>query len=185
MSKFEFVVIIYSLVVAFGVSELLAALGRVLRDRKAVPLFAPQVLALLLLLVAFLQSLWGYWGFHDVEWTFWLFLTAFLPLLALSVATSIAIPDTSHDGDVSPSQHYYAAIGIVFPLLAIWVLLGAVAELMLTPPLWHLGQVVRIAAITLLLVLMRSRSERLHTVGLILLGVCQLVFVESVTPGLS
>ena len=59
MSKFEFVTIIYSLIVAFGVPGLLAALERMLRDRAHTPVFAPQLIALGLLLLAFLQSLWG------------------------------------------------------------------------------------------------------------------------------
>ena len=185
MSRFEFVTIIYSLVVAFGVSELLAALGRALRDHVATPVFVPQVLALLLLFFAFLQSLWGYWGFRNVDWSFWLFLAAFLPLLTLSIATSISIPAQRGDGSPTMEQHYFSSIRLVLPLLALWIVLGAVAELMLTPPIWHLGQAVRLIAILILIVLMKSRSESLHTIGLTLLGICQLVFVEAVTPALS
>ena len=185
MSKFEFVTILYSLVVAFGVSELLAALGRVLRDRTKAPVFVPQVLAFLLLLFAFLQSLWGYWGFRNVEWTFWLFFAAFLPLLALSIATSIAIPEATIDQREAVDDQYFATMKLVLPLLALWVLLGAMAELLLTPPLLHFGHLARVIAIAVLLMLTRSRSVRLHTIGLALLGVCQLIFVESVTPGLS
>ena len=185
MSKFEFVTLLYSLVVAFGVSELLAALGRVLRDSDRTAIFVPQVLALLLLLLAFLQSLWGYWGFRQVEWSFWLFLVGFLPLLTLSIATSISIPAVSTDRERSREEEYFSTVRFVFPLIAVWVLLGAIAEFSLTPPVWHLGQGVRVVAIALLLALTRSRSSSVHTIGLALLVLCQISFVEFVTPVLG
>ena len=185
MSQFEFVTILYSLVVAFGVSEILAALGRILRDRARVPPFPPQVFALLLLLLALLQSLWGYWGFSDVEWSFWRFLVAFLPLLALSIATSIAIPEESQSGNDSRKEQYFSTTGLVLPLIAVWVLLGTVAEFTLSDFTWHAGQLVRFGAVVILFALSRSRSPRAHSIGLLVLGALQLAFVEVVTPALN
>ncbi len=197
MSQFEFVTILYSLVVAFGISELLAAVGRILRDRARIPPFPPQILLLCLILLALLQSLWGYWGFRETVWTFWRFLIAFLPLLALTITTSVAIPQAVPEAipeanpEASPAKgetrakQYFSSARLVFPLLAATVVLGAVAELALVAPDWHLGQLVRIAFVGVLLALARSESTAAHTVGLLIMGVLQLVFIGVVTPALG
>ncbi len=187
MSQFEFVTLLFSLVVAFGVSELLAGWGRSYRNRLISRPYPLQMAATGLLLVALLQSLWGYWGFRDVVWTFWLFLVALAPLLTLA-ATTFLISPTARAPTVEivdSKTHYFDVAPAIFILLAAWVSLGMLAESILVGMSFHLGQAVRLITLLLLLSLSRSSNPAIHWVGLSLLAVLQMAFVRLVTPGLS
>jgi hypothetical protein len=187
LSQFEFVTLLFSLVVAFGVSELLAGWGRSYKNRLISRPYPLQLAASGLLLVGLLQSLWGYWGFRDVVWTFWLFLVALAPLLALA-ATTFLISPSVHAPTVEmvdPKTHYFDVAPAIFLLLAAWVTLGMLAEMTLLGMSFHLGQAVRLIGVPLLLVLSRSSNPAIHWVGLSLLAVLQMAFVRVVTPGLS
>ena len=187
MSAFEFVTVLYSLVVAFGVSEILAAFARFLRARvrEGTPLFAPLIAALVLLLQGLLQSLWGYWGYRDSTWSFGGFLIAILPLLLLSIATSVAIPDPGEANRDDSAAHYYGVAPLVYPLVAAWIVFGLVAELVLVTPSFHAGQGVRLIGVAVLIVLARIRSDAIHLGGLILLSLLSFAFAEFVTPSLN
>ena len=187
MSQFEFVTLLFSLVVAFGVSELLAGWGRSYRNRLISRPYPLQLAATGLLLVALLQSLWGYWGFRDVVWTFWLFLVALAALLTLA-ATTFLISPTARAPTVEivdSKTHYFDVAPAIFVLLAAWVSLGMLAETVLVGMSFHLGKAVRLVAVLLLLFLSRSSNPAIHWVGLSLLAVLQMAFVRVVTPGLS
>jgi len=187
LSQFEFVTLLFSLVVAFGVSELLAGWGRSYKNRLISKPYPLQLAATGLVLVALLQSLWGYWGFRDVVWTFWLFLIALAPLLALA-ATTFLISPSAHAPTVEivdSKTHYFDVAPAIFVLLAAWVSLGMLAETVLVGMSFHLGKAVRLVAVLLLLFLSRSSNPAIHWVGLSLLAVLQMAFVRVVTPGLS
>jgi hypothetical protein len=187
VSQFEFVTVLFSLVVAFGVSELLAGWGRSYRTRVQIRPFPLQIAATGLLLLALLQTLWGYWGFRNVTWSFWLFLVAIGPLLPLAGATFLITPSRggAAEGDSDARSHYFSVAPAMFVLLSSWVVLGTVAEVLLIDFSFHVGHAVRAIAILLLLVLMRSTNPVIHWWGLGGLAVLQLLFVGSVTPGLS
>jgi hypothetical protein len=184
LSQFEYVTVLFSLVVAFGVSELLAGWGRSYRNRTTNRPYPLQLAASGLLLLALLQSLWGYWGFREVVWTFWLFLVALAPLLVLAAATFLITP-SSEFPSADAEAHYFDVAPAVFALLAAWVGLGAVAEAGLVESSFHLGQAVRIVATVVLALLSRTSSPRIHWVGLGVLVTLQIAFVRVVTPGLS
>jgi len=185
MSQFEFVVVLFSLVVAFGVSELLAGWGKAYASRIRRRPYGLQIVATALLLIALLQSLWGYWGFRDVEWTFWLFLIALSPLLVLVAATYLITPDFDLDSGADARTHYFSVAPGVMVLLATWIALGAVAEFTLVSSSFHLGQAVRVVGVGLLLALSRSSQPIHHWLGYAALAILQFSFVRIVTETLS
>ena len=183
MSRFEYVTVLMSFVVAFGVSELLAGWGRQYLHRGEARPFPLQMVASVLLLVALLQSVWGYWGFREVAWGFGGFLLALSPLLCLVGAAYLLFPPAS--SDVPAEQHYFSVSRAIFVLLAAWVALGTVAEWALVETSFHPGQVVRLVAVPMLIGLGFAERPALHWIGFAALAVLQAIFVGTVTPTLS
>ena len=86
---------------------------------------------------------------------------------------------------MSPFEFVTMLYSLVFPLLAGWIVLGLVAELVLVEPSFHTGQVVRLVGVAILLALARVRSDRLHLVGLVALCALSFAFAGVVTPSLG
>jgi len=174
-------------VVAFGVSDLLSGWGRQYLTRRSTRPCALQLVASGLLLLALLQSIWGYWGFRDVPWSFGKFILALAPLLALVAAVYLInpVPGESAEETADLRAHYFEVSRAIFGLLAVWVALATIVEFVLIDTSLHLGQAVRVAAVTLLVALGFTSSPALHWVGLAALASLQLVFIGVVTPVLD
>ncbi len=185
VSQFEYATVLFSFVAAFGVSELLAGWGRQYRHRSEVRPDPLQLLASLLVLLALLQSIWGSWGFRDVEWTFGAFLLALSPLLPVAGAATLIHPPAQERSITSHREHYFSIHRAAFGLMAAWVVLGAVAEVVLLEVVPHVGQALRALGLVLLVVLAVSKQPRVHWVGLLLLAGLQAGFVAAVTPALG
>ncbi len=187
MSQFEYITVLTSFVVAVGVSQLLSGWGRLYLNRRTAPPYRLQVAASVLLLVALLQSIWGYWAFRAVSWDFGRFLVVLAPLLPLVGATYLIVPPVGDTpgGSPSPQEHYFAVHRVLFSLLAAWVALGTVTELVLVEPALHPGQLVRLVAVALLLALGLTARPALHWAGLAVLATLQILFVRLVTPSLA
>jgi len=185
LSQFEYITVLTSFVVAFGVSQLLAGWGRLYLNRANAPPYPLQLAASVLLLIALLQSLWGYWNFRDVEWDFGRFLVVLAPLLPLVGAAYLILPSGAPGTSSNPREHYLAVHRVIFGLLAVWVLLGTVTEFVLVEAQLHEGQVFRLVAVALLFALGMTSRPALHWVGLVGLGSLQALFVLFVTPTLK
>jgi hypothetical protein len=185
VSRFEYVTVLMSFVVAFGVSEILAGWGRQFLERDRVRPYPLQLFASFLLLILLLQSLWGYWNFRDVHWTFPRFLAVLAPLLVLSSVTFLITPSLRGKAEVLVRDHYLGTRRVVFLLLAACVALGTVAEVIVVDPRLHVGQAIRGVAVVLFCWLAVTRNEGVHWAVLCLLLVLQAVFIGSVTPELE
>lgn len=90
MDIFSFVMVLNSIIIGIGLTELLSGFGRCLRTHKSVRWYWPHVLLSFLIFLAFIQTWWEYWGlsihsiwgFGDVIWMLisptFLFLIAFV-----------------------------------------------------------------------------------------------------------
>ena len=187
MSQFEYITVLTSFVVAVGVSQLLSGWGRLYLNRNTARPYPLQIMASVLLLVALLQSIWGYWGFRNVTWDFGRFIVVLTPLLPLVGAAYLVIPPASGtvSDSTSPRDHYFAVHRVIFSLLAMWVALGSVAELVLVEPTPHLGHAVRLIGVIVLLGLGLTARPAFHWAGLAVLATLQLLFVRIVTPALD
>jgi len=185
MSEFEFVLVLMSFIVAFGASELLSGWGYVYLNRVACKPYALQLVSSVLLFFALIQSLWGSWGFRSVSWDFVTFVIALLPLLPIVGAAGIILPRATTSGqEVDSRQHYESVYHAVFSLLALWIVLCAIAEIMLLEATLHVGQFSRLLGTLILLGLCFTSKPVVHWVGLVALTTLQLVFVGVVTPSL-
>lgn len=99
MSSFDYLSVLVSIVVGFGLSEVLSGLARLARSRHRVKLYAPPLIWAATLILIFIQSWWAIFALHDHKtWTFLAFAVLLAHPLALSFTAALALPRES-EGD--------------------------------------------------------------------------------------
>jgi len=131
------------------------------------------------LLVLFSLLLWWtYWNYRSIEdWSFFRFVAYLSPTIVFYFLTAVAIPDPADP--VSDLKEYYFAnrVGFFGTFALYGVLAGFTAVVVRGLPLADPSHLFRLAMVLLLLLAMRSTSQRAHTVVLILCAGLMLVFI--------
>lgn len=129
MSRFEFNTVLVSIVLAFAISEILTAWGRIIRSRTRVTSPALYVLAtgwLLLAIVVHWFGLWAYAAapFDRIVET----LLVLLPALMIALVCFVWTPDPVASGTLDLEQLYFDGGSWTFPLMACFIVLGGAAD---------------------------------------------------------
>ena len=129
MSRFEFNTVLVSIVLAFAISEILTAWGRLIRYRGNLTSPALYVLASSWVLSAIVVHWFGLWAYHEAPFNRILdTLLILLPALVIALVCFIWVPDIPVSGDFDLAQHYFDAGRWAFPLVAVFILLGGLAD---------------------------------------------------------
>jgi hypothetical protein len=177
MSTFEFVLVAFSIIIGFGVSEILANWGQQIRARKRLPPFFLHITATALLLYLHLAFLWAGWANRGIEWTFPQYLLVAASACVLGLCAHIMKLDTT-PGAPSPREQYFGnsrpayTVLALYPLLVIAISFSSGTNLGGAP-----FTLLRTVGIGLLLSLAWSKSERYHW---IVLGILWLVSTGTV-----
>ncbi len=123
MSLFEFLMILLSLIVGLGVTEILSGYARFLKrpgKRKVPWVHATGTLAIFF---ALLQIFWEAWGLRTLDvWTF--------PAMVLMLGSPVCLYMMAHvqfpepDQDVELDNHYFERAPVLWPLAALAVIIG-------------------------------------------------------------
>lgn len=164
MTHFEYISVLISIVIAFGISELLSGWARLLRARERVRFYWIHALLSLFVLVWIVQMWSGFWEFRNHgDWSFFDLmgmLVDFLPLLVIMV---IATPSVEGEGPIDLREHYYHNRVLVFGIAAFAMVQLAVSDAVVGgQPVWHAENAIRALGLVVALTLAVSRSERVH-----------------------
>ena len=118
MSGFEFVLVLYSIIVGLGISEILSGFGEQIRARHRMSVYPLQIALSFLLMFYGTTFLWAYWTFRDIVWTFPLYITLAAMPMIISLASRVIRVDTSIDAP-SPKDQYFHGARPVFLLLSL------------------------------------------------------------------
>jgi hypothetical protein len=171
VSSFEFVLVLFSIIVGLGISVILSGWAQQLRARNRLTLYPLQVALSAAILFFSLTYLWGLWTFRTAEWTFPLYILVAAPGLALALAAHLGMVDTSPEAPTVREQ-YFISSGPIFTLLAaLPIIIAAISftslrEQVPNPANLPLITGFRVVLSLGLLLLARSRNERLHWVGI-------------------
>ncbi len=163
MSRFEFNTVLVSIVLAFAISEILTAWGRLIRNRSRVRSPALFILASSWVLLAIVVHWFGLWAYEQAPFDRLLeTVLVLLPALVIALVCFVWVPDLPTLGDLDLERHYFAAGSWTLPLIALFMLLGAVADVSVpnvsfAAPSWFL-----IGWALLLLALRFSRRREFH-----------------------
>ncbi|MDP2284714.1 MAG: hypothetical protein Q8L06_11285 [Pseudohongiella sp.] len=184
MSKFEFIMMFVSVVVAFAMAELLMSWGRIIRNRQRVQ--QPWLLAgwSIWLLIIMTYHYLGFWEYQAYDFTrvapMLLFLAAPIMMVLL---TFTLMPEIRHYRTTNLENHFYLQKNWFLVMVIIFLLLSRASDPLLpdfaeTWPQRMLGTVlVSLSVIWLLF----TRSRRVHF-GLMLFNVSYLLLVSFYLP---
>ena len=169
MTKFEFLSVFISIVLAFGISDILSHWGAQIRRRHEIRHYPLHFAWTVLLLLLMIQLWWSSWLISEKEtWTFLEFFSLIFPFLVISLVAYVLTPSFS-SGDLDLKKHYFAHTRWLFGLTAVYLVAAVnytytiVGESLLLP-----RNLIRVGAFLLVVALAVSKNETLHKLAVIL-----------------
>ncbi len=175
MTQFEFLTVFISIVLAFGVSNILSNWGAQIRLRKHIRRYGLHFAWSVLLLILIVQAWWALWALRDrTGWNFIEYLVLLVPYLTLALIAYVLTPSLQN-GERDIKRYYYDNSPWFFALAAVYVASQTLFAYVIrgVDPISDPRNVVRFSAELLFVVLAVWRNERLHmaatAVGFLLL----------------
>ena len=179
IAPYQHVVVVMSIVVGLSVTQLLKGLAQLYRTRNRVPTYWLHTAWVVLLIFFSLVLWWLFWNYRSIEeWSFFRFIVYLSPMIVFYFLTSIAIPDPS-DPVANYKEYFFSSRVGFFGTFALQIVLAHTAGVVVRGlPLLDASNLFRLASVVLLLIAMRSTSERVHAV---VLALCAIVMVAFIT----
>lgn len=120
MDRFEFVLVLLSIIVGLGVAELLTNVASQIKARANTKMFWPHSGVVAVILLAFLQLWWESWGLQDVEaWTFPALLLMLGGPVCLLILSHLLFPDNIEGTDFE--SYYFENARMMWMIAALTV----------------------------------------------------------------
>lgn len=124
MDAFSYLAVLISIILGFGITQLLGGLGRLLQERRRVRVFWPAIVWVGILLLLHVQTWWAMFGLRALRsWSFGAFLLVLLQPLVLYLLAALALPDRASDTADDLEANYYSHsrwfFGLAVLLLAV------------------------------------------------------------------
>jgi hypothetical protein len=176
--EYQHVVVVMSIVLGLAVTQLLKGVAQLYRMRNRVRPYWLHGAWVGLLVVFSLLLWWTFWNYRDIQdWTFFRFVLYLSPVIIFYFLTSIAIPDPS-EAVADLKEYYFSNRGGFFGTFAIQaVFAGLTAVVVRGLPLLDASNLFRLAMVILMIVGIRSASERVHAVLVTLGAMLMLAFI--------
>lgn len=121
MDRFEFLMVLMSIIIGLGLSELLTNVARQIRARKNSKVFWVHSGTVVLLLVAFLQIWWETWDLRVIEvWTFPSLMMMLAAPAGLFMISHIVFPDVIEGADFE--DYYFRNSRVLWSIAAFVVI---------------------------------------------------------------
>ena len=165
-----------SIVLGLSVTQLLKGLAQLYRAHNRVRPYWLQTAWIVFLIFFSLMLWWLFWNYRSIEeWDFVRFVLYLTPMILFYFLTSIVIPDPS-DPVTSYRDYFFATrVGFFGTFAAVVVVAHAAGVIIRQLPLLDPSDPFRLALVVLAVIGMRSRSERVQAVVLVL---CATVIVS-------
>jgi hypothetical protein len=178
MSGFEFVLVLYAIIIGLGISDILAGWGEQIRARHRMSAYPLQIVLSFLLLYFGISFLWSLWTYRNTDWTFSLYITMACIPLTISLVSRIIRVDTSAEAPPAKDQYFrisrpvfllLALIPAMIMLLSFTTNLGENVPDRLEPVEFMQLTVIRVAMCLLLLYAALSKKAGAHWAGVIVM----------------
>lgn len=178
MPAYEHVVVVMSMVLGLAVTQLLRGLAQLYRSRKRVPIYWLHAAWVLLMVLFSFLLWWTFWNYRGIgDWNFFRFVLYLSPTIVFYYLTAIAFPDPA-EPDVGLREFYFANRVGFFGTFAIYlVVAGITAAVVRGLPVLDPSNVFRLVTVLLMLIALRSASERVHAAVLALSAGLMLAFI--------
>ena len=127
MSAFEFVAVLFSVIVGMAISHLLSAASELIEIHARVKTYWVNTLWFITVFIWDIFSWWGMWALNDLE--YWNYASFFLVVVNLSgiyFMTTLVLPRATESGRIDLEKHYYLVHRIFFIITAFLYVLGVI-----------------------------------------------------------
>ncbi len=169
MDRFSFVMVLLSIIVGLGVTELLTNFARQLQNREKAKFYWPHTVLALIVFIALLQQWWESWGQRLVEnWSFIILLLMLGGPIGLYVISHLLFPKDS--SEVNFKDHYYKNSRVVYFMGMLTVIFaGIYRPLSFGDELIDPDNIASVFIFLAFLILMFSKKHLLHGILVLLL----------------
>lgn len=176
---YQHVVVVTSIVVGLSVTHLLRGVAQLYRNRGRVRTYWLHSAWTALIVVFSFLLWWTFWNYRGVDdWNFFRFVTYLSPAVVFYFLVAVTIPDVSEA--VSDMRKYYFSNRTgFFGALALYGAVAAITAIVVRGlPLLDPSNLFRLAMVVLVLIAMRSGSERVHAAILVVSAGLLVVFIS-------
>ena len=179
MNLFEFLLIVVSILLGLGITELLSGVARILRGE--LPAGRLHTLWIVIVFLVQAQLAWGLWLLRSLEeWRYPEFLLLLTGPILLYMASAVLFPATVASGTLD--GHLMQRRRAFFALMLAYVCFTALFEAFLLDGSLELAPtMLRLVAVSLFAALMVSGSRRLHWILALAVLASQLWFTYAYT----
>lgn len=172
MSRFEYLSVLVSIVIALGISEIASCWGRMLRDRARVRFYWLQAFWSVFTILLMIQFWWGFWEFRTVEhWSFVGLVSIVGECLVLVLAGLVLLPKIGEEGPVDLHAHYFEQCRVYFVLgVVLLVQLTVVDRVVGQQPFLHPENAFRLPGVAVAALAAARPNETLHKTLAVLAG---------------
>jgi len=176
MSRFEYLSVLISMVIALGLTEITVSWGRLLQRRCEVNFSWLHTFWSAFVVLMMIQFWWGFWNFRVVEdWTLASLLAVVAETITLVLCALQLVPRRSATGAIDLEDLYFANARVFF-ILAVIVMIQFCAwdVIVLGIPVFHAENLIRASAAVVSGFMAWNLDARLHklmpVVSTLLLG---------------
>ncbi len=164
MSLFEFLMVLVSLIVGLGLTEVLKGSARMIRSRDSLNIYWVHIVLILTIFIALLQQWWEIWGLRDTpEWTFPGLLMMMGGPVGLYLIAHLLFPKPLKNSDLT--AYYYGPMRPVWLILVFTVVIAsAFRPLIMGTNLFALDNATSFGGVIVAAVLALSTNKSLHAV---------------------
>ena len=169
--SFDFLMVLYSIIIGIGMSQILMAIGRILQAEKKIRLYWVHSAWVLLIFLLHIFVWFNAWEYHAIQtWKLSQFLSFLTVPILLFIVSVITFPDIYQEKEYDLRDYYYASFGWLHALLAVLIVFASINEFILLDQqlfVWQNG--VRGAAFLVLLVSFLTKQPKIHASQIIVL----------------
>tara|TARA_Y100001970_G_C13978128_1_gene721693 strand:- start:162 stop:725 length:564 start_codon:yes stop_codon:yes gene_type:complete len=119
MSAFEFVAVLFSVIVGLAISHLLSAASELIEMHGRVKTYWVNSLWIVTVFIWDIFSWWGMWPLNDLEmWNYPSFFLVVVNLSGIYLMTTLVLPKATDTGVVDLEKHFYLVHRIFFIITA-------------------------------------------------------------------
>jgi hypothetical protein len=170
MDAFSYLSVLLSIIIGLGLTQLLTAVGRLIRHRDRVRFDWLPLLWAAVMLVIFVQVWWSMFGLRSHrDWTFTAFLLVLAQTCTLYMMAAVVLPEQVDQTTVDLASHYEREHRWFFGFLIATLVISVAKDEVLNgswPSAFNLGFHIFVAALSLSAIIVRSRRYQ-EAVGIV------------------
>ena len=170
MDAFSYLSVLLSIIIGLGITQILTAVGRLIRHRERVTMDWLPLLWAAVMLVVFVQVWWSSFGLRQFrDWTFVGFLLVLAQTCTLYLMSAVILPEQVDETRTDLAAHYQRQQQWFFSLLLATLVVSVLKDLVINgqwPNALNLGFHLFLAAISITAIFIRQRRYH-EIVGII------------------